>query len=136
MVFSPSATNQLSSPLHPYYPTTIDVVGYVANQASSTSLLLAAGALCGAIGILVYKTARWHNCNLLLSEIAIVFWFVICTWRLLSLTTESSLLIKEQREVRIFSLKAISCSIMASSPVCRPSLLNSGRSTHYRIPAI
>jgi uncharacterized membrane protein YedE/YeeE len=50
--------NQLSSPSHPYFPTNLDVVGYVANQASSTSLLLGAGSLCGAIGILVYKAAR------------------------------------------------------------------------------
>lgn len=50
--------SQLSLPSHLSYLTTIDVVGYVANQVSSSSRLLGAGALCGAIGILTISTSQ------------------------------------------------------------------------------
>ena len=73
-----SSTN--SSPAHPFYPLTIEVVGYLANEYSVPVLLGIFAAGCAAIAGITLTILRRVHPSLSGSDKGAIIWFVICTW--------------------------------------------------------
>lgn len=73
--------NSTSSPqaIHPFYPLEADIVGYLANQSSVTTLL---GIFAGAWVVILGATlvlVRRHNPDLPSWDKATILWFVLST---------------------------------------------------------
>lgn len=66
------------SPVHPYYPVTIEVVGYLANELSVPILLGIFAAGCAAIVGITLLIVRAVHPRLPGSDKAAIMWFMIC----------------------------------------------------------
>lgn len=70
-------TNILT-PEHPYYPVTIEIVGYLANEYSVPVLLGIFAAGCAVIVGLTLMLVRALHPRLKTSDKAAIMWFMIC----------------------------------------------------------
>jgi len=74
------ATNvtKAASPIHPYYPLDVEIVGYLANQWPVPTLL---GVFFGGLGVIFYTTrvlVKRQNPQMPKGELLTVMWFVLC----------------------------------------------------------
>ncbi|KZF24081.1 EBP domain-containing protein [Xylona heveae TC161] len=68
---------RLETPVHPYYPLEIQIVGYVANQLSVPHLLVSFAAGCAAIFSITTVIVTKIRPHLPRSELLTVLWFVL-----------------------------------------------------------
>jgi len=88
------ATNatKAASPIHPYYPLDVEIVGYLANQWPVPTLL---GVFFGGLGVIFYSThvlVKRQNPHMPKGELLTVMWFVLCKETMLSLDGEKRLM--------------------------------------------
>jgi cholestenol delta-isomerase len=72
--------NATGSVEHPYYPVSIEVVGYLANELSVPVLLGIFAAGCGAVVFFTLTMVRIFHPRLSAANKGAIMWFVICTW--------------------------------------------------------
>ena len=67
-------------PPHPYYPLEAEIVGYLANEYSMPKLLSLFAAGCFVILSAASLVTQRTRPSIPTSELAVVMWFVLCTW--------------------------------------------------------
>ncbi|KAF2749403.1 EBDP4, emopamil-binding protein [Sporormia fimetaria CBS 119925] len=67
-----------STPVHPYYPIEAEIVGYLANEWDTLTLLFAFAGGCTAIFSVTYMIVKRLRPNVSYSDLATVMWFVLC----------------------------------------------------------
>lgn len=70
--------SKTASPLHQYYPTEIEVLGYIANTMSVPMLLASFSGGCAAIFSITYLIVKRVRPSISNGELATILWFVLC----------------------------------------------------------
>src|ERR1700761_6579616 len=70
--------SKMASPLHPYYPTEIEIVGYLANTMSVPMLLASFAGGCAVIFSITYLIVKRVRPSTSNGELATILWFVLC----------------------------------------------------------
>ena len=71
-------STKLSHPPHPFYPIETELVGYLANDWSVTTLLGVFAAGWAVILTITNALIKRHNPSLPAGEKAAIMWFVLC----------------------------------------------------------
>lgn len=71
---------ELASPLHPYYPLEVEIVGYLANEWSVLLLLGIFFGGCAVIFSLTYMIIKKVQPTMPTHEVWTVMWFVLSEW--------------------------------------------------------
>ena len=74
-------TTKLIHAVHPFYPSEVEIVGYLANQWSVPILLgIFAGGTLSILSVTLAFVKRFNK-NVQSSDQAAILWFVLCKWR-------------------------------------------------------
>jgi hypothetical protein len=74
----PEATMVVVKPIHPYYPTEIEIIDFVANDMSVLQLLATFAAGCAVILSLTWLLASSVAPRLRTTDKLIALWFCLC----------------------------------------------------------
>lgn len=66
-------------PAHPYYPPEVEIIGYIANEWDTLTLVSIFAAVCTAIFSVTYVVVNKVRSQIPLSELSTILWFVLCT---------------------------------------------------------
>jgi cholestenol Delta-isomerase len=69
---------KMASPLHPYYPTEIEIVGYIANTMTVPMLLASFAGGCTVIFGITYLIVKRVRPSISNADLATILWFVLC----------------------------------------------------------
>jgi hypothetical protein len=70
--------SKAASPIHPYYPTEAQIVGYVANSMSVPALLASFAGGCTVIFGITFLLVKRVRPTISRGDLATIMWFVLC----------------------------------------------------------
>jgi len=72
------SSNATKLPAHPYYPIDVEIVGYLANEWDTLTLVSIFAAGCAAIFSVTYLVVMKVRPQVSTSDLWTIMWFVLC----------------------------------------------------------